>query len=51
MIAQISFAQKSTLQTKNLPLHFDLAPATATFLRQNSALPDDSKNAILPVNN
>jgi hypothetical protein len=35
MIAQISLAQKSMLQTTELPENFGLAPATANFLRKN----------------
>ena len=45
MIAQISFAQQSTLQTKALPQTFGLAPATATFLRQNGDLPTEILSA------
>jgi hypothetical protein len=44
MIAQISFAQKSALQTTNLPENFGLAAATATFLRENNELTSDAKN-------
>ncbi len=42
MIAQISFAQQSTVQSKALPESFGLAPATATFLRQKGALPSQT---------
>ncbi len=43
MIAQISFVQKGVVQTKDLPQYFGLAPATATFLRQNAELADESQ--------
>jgi hypothetical protein len=53
MIAQISFAQKSVLQTTELPQNFGLAPATATFLRKNGDLPTKTKHdsMTLPVIN
>ncbi|MBA6262242.1 hypothetical protein [Colwellia sp. Bg11-12] len=44
MIAQISLTQKNSLQTTELPHNFGLAPATATFLRENSERPVDAKN-------
>ena len=40
MIAQISFAQ-----TKALPHTFGLAPATATYMRENSSLPEVKNKA------
>jgi hypothetical protein len=49
MITQISFAQKSALQIVELPKNFDLAPATATFLRQKGELPASDENTPLPV--
>lgn len=53
MIAQISFAQKSSLQTTSLPQDFGLAPATATFLRENSGQATDVSHdsTYLPVIN
>ncbi|MFQ3196122.1 MAG: hypothetical protein ACI9N3_002965, partial [Colwellia sp.] len=33
-----------SLQTTELPHNFGLAPATATFLRENSERPVDAKN-------
>jgi hypothetical protein len=53
MIAQISFAQKSVLQTTELLQNFGLAPATATFLRKNGDLPTKTKHdsMTLPVIN
>ena len=43
MIAQISFAQKASIQKETLSKSFGLAPATTTFLRQNSKNTNDVK--------
>lgn len=46
MIAQISFAQKCSTQTTKLPESFGIAPATATYIRQNDEQSCDIKHII-----
>jgi hypothetical protein len=51
MIAQIMFAQKNAAQQNELPQYFGVAPATATFLRQQNEPSDDHKVLTLAVHN
>lgn len=46
MIAQISFAQEADTQQKPMPQAFGLAPATATFMRQNIDKPHTIKQTV-----
>jgi hypothetical protein len=46
MIAQITFAQKCSTQATKLPESFGIAPATATYIRQNDEQSCDIKHII-----